>query len=120
MSIVQKFLNSMMGKFIIGGLTVTGISFVSNNLGDTILAGIIASIPIGMPSTIFVNDNNIKSYTWNLLVMTSELVLSTIVNYYLINHAGYNKYESVSISMLLWITFGALFYIAKKILKIDI
>jgi len=117
---IQKFLNSTLGKFIIGGLTVTGISFVSNNVGDTILAGIIASIPIGMPSTIFVNDNNIKSYTWNLLVMTSVLVLSTIVNYYLINHAGYNKYKSVSISMILWIIFGALFYIAKKILKFNI
>lgn len=114
MNTIQTILNSLIGQFFIGGITVASISALSNNLNNAILAGIVASIPIGMPSTIFVNDNQVKSYTWNLLVMTSVLVLATIVNYYLINHRKYNKYNAVLISLFIWAVLGAIYYIIKK------
>ena len=117
MALVKKFLNSLPGQFIIGGLTVAGISAFSNTLNNPLLAGIVASIPIGMPSTVFVKDNQVASYTWNLLVMTSVLVLATTINYYLVNHAGYDKYQSAGTSMAVWAGLGAIYYFITKSMK---
>ena len=117
MSLVKKFVNSLPGQFLIGGLTVAGISAFSNILNNPVLAGIVASIPIGMPSTVFVKDNQVASYTWNLLVMTSVLVLATSTNYYLVNHAGYNKYQSAVVSMAVWAGLGAICYFVEKSMK---
>ncbi|MDA9298857.1 hypothetical protein N9P79_00660 [Crocinitomicaceae bacterium] len=117
MYLIKKFFNSLAGQFIIGGLTVSGISAFSNQLGNPILAGIIASIPIGMPSTVFVKNNQIESYTWTNLVLTSVLVISTMVNYYLINHAGYDKYQSVEISMGIWTGLGIFYYLIAKFMN---
>ena len=117
MSIIHEAMNSLPGQFCIGGATVAGISFISNHLNNPLLAGIVASIPIGMPSTIFVKNSQIMSYTWNLLVMTSVLVLATIVNYYLINHADYNKYESAGISFAIWAGLGAVYYFVAKSMR---
>ena len=52
MSALQSFVNSLPGQFIIGGLTVSGITGFSNHLNNPALAGIIASVPIGMPSSV--------------------------------------------------------------------
>lgn len=117
MSLVKKFVNSLPGQFLIGGLTVAGISAFSNILNNPILAGIVASIPIGLPSTVFVKDNQVVSYTWNLLVMTSIVGLATLINYYLVNHAGYNKYQSVGASMAVWAVLGAICYFIEKSMK---
>ena len=111
---IQHVLNSLPVQFLIGGLTVAGISILSNQVGDPLLAGVVASIPIGMPSTIFVKDNQVKSYTWNLLVMTSVLVLATSVNYYLINHMELDKYKSAGISMAVWSGLGMIYYFVMK------
>lgn len=114
---LHKILNSLPVQFLIGGLTVAGISVLSNKVGDPILAGVVASIPIGMPSTIFVKDEQVKSYTWNLLVMTSVLVLATSVNYYLINHVGVDKYKSAGLSMAVWAGLGLIYYLFEKFKK---
>ena len=114
MSFIHEAMNSLPGQFMIGGATVAGISFISNHLNNPLLAGIIASIPIGMPSTIFVKDSQVLSYTWNLLVMTSVLVLATTINYYLVNHAHYDKYESAGISFAIWAGLGAVYYFVAK------
>ncbi len=67
MSIVQKAVNSLPGQFVIGGLTVSGIYLFSNILHNPALAGIVASVPIGMPSSIFVKDSEIAEYSWKLM-----------------------------------------------------
>lgn len=100
----------MIREFIIGGLTVSGISYASNQINNTLLAGIIASVPIGMPSSIFVNDKDVLSYAWNLLVMTFILLLSTFSNWYMLSQLKYNKYSSVLISMGIWIIGGICYY----------
>lgn len=116
---IEYFVNSLPGQFIIGGTTVASISALSNIVGDTLLAGIIASIPIGMPSTIFIKGKNVKSYTWNLLVMTSVLVLATISNYILINHMEYDKYYAVGISMSVWALLGVIYYFVDKYIFLE-
>jgi len=114
MSIINKSLQSMPGQFVIGGLTVSGISFFANSLNNPLLGGIIASIPIGMPSTIFVKDASVQSYTWNLLVMSSVLLLATFINWVLINKVKYDKYLSVFISMMVWAVIGGAYYVSVR------
>jgi ABC-type Mn2+/Zn2+ transport system permease subunit len=101
---------TLLTQFFIGGLTVAGISYFSNTLSDTVLAGVIASFPIGMPSTIFVKDQNVSGYTLNLLFMTSILFFVTFTNWFLINKMKYSKYVSVSISLAIWLISGLLYW----------
>ena len=110
MSIVQKFVNSLPGQFLIGGLTVAGITGFSNNLHNPALAGIIASVPIGMPSSVFVKDSEIAEYSWKLLVMMSVLFLATFANWFLITKMKMSKYKSVAIAMSIWAGLGAIYY----------
>lgn len=110
MNAIKTFINSLPGQFIIGGLTVSGITGFSNKLNNPALAGIIASIPIGMPSSVFVNDSSIAEYSWKLLVMTTVLFLATFINWYLITQKNMSKYEAVAISMSTWASLGAIYY----------
>lgn len=117
MSVVQTFINSIPGQFMMGGLTVSGISAFSNNFNNPALAGIIASIPVGMPSSIFVKDSQLAEYSWKLLVMTSVLFLATFINWYLITKQNMSKYASVQIAMSVWAGLGMLYYFIGKMLK---
>jgi len=117
MSLVHTFLNSLFGQFIIGGLTVAGITSFSNQLHNPLLAGIVASVPIGMPSAVFVNDKELPSYSWNLLIMTSGLYLATFVFWFMFNHLKFDKYQSVSVAMSIWAGFGVIYYFFMKWVK---
>lgn len=116
-SVIQKFVNSLPGQFVIGGLTVAGITGFSNNLNNPALAGIIASVPIGMPSSVFVKDSQIAEYSWKLLVMMSVLFLATFANWFLITKMKMSKYESVAIAMSIWAGLGAVYYFIGKATK---
>ena len=96
---ISMFLNSIIGQFIIGGLTVGGIAFFSNNISNPALAGVIAAMPIGMPSSVFVDDAKVESYAYNLLIMSVPLFIATFTNWYFISKMKLNKYKSVSFSM---------------------
>jgi len=105
---------SLFYQFVFGGIFVSGISYLSNALTDTVLAGVIASIPLGMPTTLVVKNQNIKGYTTNLLVMTSVLFFVTFTNWFFINKLNYNKYEGVKLSMFLWFIIGLLYWYMNK------
>ena len=112
-SIIAKFLKSLMGQFLLGGLTVAGIAYFSNNLTNAALAGVIGAMPVGMPSSIFVDDSKVESYAYNLLIMTIPLFISTFTNWYFISRMKYSKYKSVSISMSIFLL-SALFIVFTK------
>jgi len=95
-----SLLKSLPAQFIIGGLTVAGISYASNNASSPAIAGIIGAIPIGMPSSVFVDDNKVEGYAYNLLIFTIPLLLGTFLNWYLLAKIKLSKYESVGISMI--------------------
>ncbi len=115
MNLIKEFINSLIGQFFIGGLTVSGIAFASNHINQPAIAGLIAAVPIGMPSTIFVDDNRIADYSYNLLIMTLVLFLSTFTNWFFINRLKFNKYKSVTISLLLFLIVGSIIaFINKK------
>lgn len=111
---VQKFINSLFGQFIIGGLTVAGITYFANQLNDTVLASIIAGVPIGMPSAIFVDNSKVKAYSKNLTIMTVGLLIATSLSWILQEYYNFDKYEAVKWSMATWASFGLLLYFFKK------
>ena len=114
---MHSFIQSLGGQFIIGGLTVAGIAGFSNRLHNPALAGVIASVPIGMPSSIFVEDADVVEYSWNLLAMTSVLFLATFVNWFLIARMKMSKYESVACAMSVWAGLGAVYYLLGRAIK---
>lgn len=107
-SMIGKIINSTPGQFIIGGLTVAGIAYFSNNASNPAIAGLIGALPVGMPSSVFVDDNKVEAYAYNLMLMTIPLVCGTIANWYLISKMKFTKYKSVTISLFLFIVIGAI------------
>ena len=103
-SIVGKFIHSTPGQFIIGGLTVAGIAYFSNNVTNPAIAGLIGALPVGMPSSVFVDDSKVEGYAYNLMLMSIPLFLATILNWYLISHMKLDKYESVISAAILFIS----------------
>jgi uncharacterized membrane protein (GlpM family) len=92
-------------EFLIGGTTVSAISYVGNNL-NPVLAGLIGGIPIALPSLYFIkNDRNIKLVSTTLLVSTLLLFATVVVFYYLrfIRSPGLSKNQAIVQSMLVWL-----------------
>ena len=110
---IQHLMSSTPGQFLIGGLTVAGIGYFGNTAANPAIAGVIAAMPIGMPSSIFVKDSKVGGYAWNLLMMSFVLQFVTFTNWYLIVHAGWSKFHSVGMSMLLYLM-GSYAYVALR------
>jgi len=105
-TIIGRFINSIPGQFLIGGLTVAGIAYFSNNATNPLIAGLIGALPVGMPSSVFVDDNKVEQYSLNLMLMTIPLVLATISNWFFISKMKFTKYKSVELSLALFIVVG--------------
>ena len=91
-------------QFIIGGVFVSGISYVGN-YANPVLAGLLAGLPIGLPSTYFIlNSTKAKQYVSNLSLTTILLTFVTCLFYYLYVHAGYmSKNMGIAFSMSIWL-----------------
>ena len=61
-----------------------------------------------MPSSIFVDNDKVEAYARNLTIMTLVLMCATLTNWLLIRNLKYNKYKSVSISLIVFLVLGAL------------
>ena len=101
MNTVRNFIQSTFGQFLIGGTTVAGISHFSRST-NPVLAGVIAAIPVGMPSSVFVPDTRVASYATNLLIMSFSLLACTTANWYFITRLKWDKYQSVAVSLLVF------------------
>ena len=102
-------LYSLIQTFILSGLTVTGISYVGNNL-NPLAAGIISGIPISIPSMLLVNRReDQKKFIWSAFIMVSFLALITGLCAYLVIYQNMGSIPSVIISFLSWCA-GALLY----------
>jgi hypothetical protein len=113
MSTLQSFLNSLLGQFMIGGTTVSGISYFSKNF-STLAASIIGGVPIGLPSALFIDDKNVLSYLQNLSVMTFILFFVTTMSFFIMKYEKYDKYKTISISLGTWVALSILYYIYKS------
>ena len=97
-------MEEIMKQFIIGGVFVSGISYVGNYV-NPVLAGLLAGLPIGLPSTYFIlNSTKAKQYVSNLALTTILLTVVTCLFYYLYVHAGYmSKNMGIAFSMSIWL-----------------
>lgn len=102
MGVVKNMVQGLPGQFLIGGLTVAGISHFSKG-ANPILAGIIAAVPIGMPSSVFVPDAKVATYATNLLIMSSALIACTLTNWFFITRLKWSKYKSVGASLVVFL-----------------
>lgn len=109
MSAINKFINSLPGQFLIGGLTIAGINYFSNNIANTAIAGVIAGVPVGLPSTIFVKDAKVSDYSTHLLFMTAILFFVTLLFWVLYHKYKLDKYQGVEIAMGVWALAGVLY-----------
>ena len=91
-------------QFIIGGVFVSGISYVGNYV-NPVLAGLLAGLPIGLPSTYFIlKSTKAKQYVSSLALTTILLTFVTCLFYYLYVHAGYmSKNMGIAFSMSIWL-----------------
>jgi len=97
-------MNEIIKQFMIGGIFVSGISYMGNYV-NPVLAGLLAGIPIGLPSTFFIHNSiKAKSYVSNLAITTILLTAVTCLFYYLYVKAGYmSKNGGIVLSMGIWI-----------------
>ncbi len=107
-SVLGSVVKSLPGQFIIGGLTVAGIAYASNNASSPIMAGIIGALPIGMPSSVFVDDNKVAAYAYHLFIFSIPLIIGTFLNWYLLEKEKFSKYESVGISLTVIIVMNSM------------
>jgi hypothetical protein len=92
-------------QFVIGGVFVSGISYVGNFV-NPVLAGLLAGLPIGLPSTYFIlTSSKAKDYVSSLALTTILLTIVTCLFYYLFVHTGYlTKNIGIVVSMTIWLT----------------
>ncbi|GAG78500.1 unnamed protein product, partial [marine sediment metagenome] len=70
-------------EFLIGGTFVAVISGLGNYV-DPLLAGLLAGVPIGLPSTIFIiGKTKSKAYVINLTIAVIMLMIVTFLFYYI-------------------------------------
>lgn len=98
------YMSEIIKQFIIGGTFVSGISYIGN-FADPVLAGLLAGLPIGLPSTYFIlNSTKAKAYVSSLALTTILLTMVTCLYYYLYVHAGYlSKNMGIAFSMAIWL-----------------
>ena len=108
---IKNIIDSYPFKFLLGGIIVSSVSYLSNNLTNTVISGVIASVPIALPTAVFVKKSKLKGYSTNLLIMTGVLFISTLVFWYLYNYLNLDKHISVLYSMLFWTFCGLLLII---------
>ena len=94
-------------SFIIGGLTVSSISFISNYV-STSTAAILASINLSILATLFINDKQKTiNFMWNEIFMTTILVSMAILYYIMFKHFSLNKI-TVIIICYIWFVLSTL------------
>lgn len=96
-------------QFIIGGSTVALISYLGNFV-NPVLAGIFASIPLGLPSGYYIASSKAPAYYKNLLIMTTGLLMATAITSILVIEYKVDKNTSIIAGMLTWAIYGAIYY----------
>lgn len=101
-------------RFIVGGTILSGATWLANN-SNTLLAGILITIPLELVSLFFVKDNKLKSYAKSILIMSIATVIPVLF-FYMIK--GRNILESpldIVASFIIWLLVGfSLFYFLPK------
>jgi hypothetical protein len=102
--------------FILSGATVSGISYVGNQM-NPLAAGIISGIPISIPSMLLINGRkNREQFIFSAFVMVSWLAVITGLCSFLFAYIKLSADVSVGICFVSWCIGGYIYYlyISKK------
>ena len=89
-------------QFIIGGVILSGIAYLSNNV-STRAAAALSGIPLSIPAIYFIKEKeHISRFSWNATIMMVVLVLISFAFYHSFVNLGYTKEQSLFISMLVY------------------
>ena len=109
--------SKILKEFLIGGGMVAGISYLGNYT-DPILAGLIAGIPIGLPTIYFIQQSKAIPYITNLSLTTILLCVVTLAYFYIFVKLKWGKNISIAYTMIFWfLAVMVIYYIQKHIIK---
>jgi len=98
-------------EFLIGGLTIGGIKYVSDNIDDIRVAALVGNIPVILMSSIMIKDNKVKGFLKAYMTNVFMLFFLASILYYI--HGKYNTdyKKNLACIMIIWILINVgLFY----------
>ena len=96
------------GAFI-SGLSI-GIALYLADHTHPALAGLFAAIPVALPAIIFLNDDQVKDYSFSLGLGIASYVLAIFLFYYLHIKQKWIVWKALATAMLVWTTLVCLTY----------
>ena len=104
-------MNLPIKEFLIGGLTIGTIKYVSENINDIRVAALVANIPVILISSIMIKDNKVKEFLKAYMKNVFMLFFLALILYYI--HGKYNISYNINIIFIIviWIIINiGLFY----------
>jgi len=89
-------------EFLFGGTMVATISYLANFI-DPRLAGLLAGIPIGLPTIYFICKDKAVPYIKNLSITTFILLAVTLLYFYLYTKKKWSKNITIIYTMSIWV-----------------
>ena len=106
-------IGEVLKEFAIGGTMVASISLVGN-LVDPVLAGLLAGIPVGLPTIYFIQKSKALPYIKNLSMTTFLLMFVTLLYFYLYAKVKMDKNYAIIPTMSIWIVVILIVYFVQK------
>ena len=98
-------------EFLIGGLTISGIKYASENIEDIRVAALVANIPVILMSSIMIKDNKVKGFLKSYLKNIFMLFFLALILYCIHGKYGTSYKFNLLCIMIIWILINiGLFY----------
>ena len=102
-------IKNLVVPFLIGGVTVSTVKFLSN-IGNPALAAIAGALPIGLISIFLLTSSDSVVYSKNYFFITLILAFSIALFYMLIIHTKLPKNVALGIAVFCWISIVSMRY----------
>tara|TARA_Y100000992_G_C21055877_1_gene391792 strand:+ start:229 stop:552 length:324 start_codon:yes stop_codon:yes gene_type:complete len=89
-------------EFLIGGVLFSAIKYSTDNIQDIRVSSMIAAFPVGLLSSLLINNKKIKGYSKSYMVSISILFLTSIAFYLLHYYTGLNRYINLLLAIFIW------------------
>ena len=95
-------MSGYIAPFLIGGVTVAGIKFLSNRV-DPKYAAVLGALPIGLISTYYIKDTSkLDDYLTNYTIMAAILIITALTFKFLM-FEKFSRTASYIDAILIWI-----------------
>jgi len=94
---------------LIAGLVIGTALYLADN-SHPALAGLVATIPLALPTMILLEEHQVKDYSFSLALGVASYVCAAFLFYHLYAKEKWNRWKALLTSMILWITLALLAY----------